>query len=120
MADSAYDQKQVYEAIEKKLNSKNSKITILPKKNAVESDPSHPKRNSNVKSRIRLGKREWIKKTKYNMRNRVENTFYRYKKIIGPSLSARTFQGQRVEMQMGCKILNTMTSLGMPQSILKI
>ena len=54
------------------------------------------------------------------MRNRVENTFYRYKKIIGPSLSARTFQGMRVEMQMGCKILSTMTSLGMLQSIVKI
>jgi transposase len=120
MADSAYDQKQVYEAIEKKLNSKNSKIAILPKKNAVVSDQSHPKRNSNVKSRIKVGKRDWIKKKKYNMRNRVENTFYRYKKIIGPSFSARTFQGQRVEMQMGCKILNIMTNLGMPQSSLKI
>lgn len=118
MADSAYDHKQVYEAIEKKLNSKNSKILILPKKNAVVTDRSHPMRNTNVRSRKRLGKREWIKKKKYNMRNRVENTFYRYKKIIGPSLSARTFQGQRVEMQMGCKILNIMTKLGMPQSSL--
>jgi len=119
MADSAYDNNGVYETISKRLKNKNSKIVIPPKKNAIASDKSHSQRNRNIRFRDRYGKRSWIKKSKYNQRNRVENTFFRYKKILGSSLKARTLQGQRVEMQMGCKLLNIMTSLGMPQSSLR-
>ena len=46
----------------------------------------------------------------------VENTAYRYKAIIGPAMRARTLQGQRVEARVACRILNTMTALGMPES----
>jgi hypothetical protein len=46
----------------------------------------------------------------------MENTMYRYKTIIGRSMRSRTFAGQRVQMQVASKILNTMTSLGMPDS----
>jgi hypothetical protein len=45
----------------------------------------------------------------------VENTFSRYKTIIGPMVRARTLQGQRVEARMGSRILNIMTSMGMPE-----
>ena len=41
---------------------------------------------------------------------------YRYKTIIGRSMRSRTFDGQRVEVQLASKILNTMTQLGMPDS----
>ncbi len=118
-ADSAYDNNQVYSLLSDHLKNKNSKILIPPKKNSIASDKSHPQRNRNIRSRDRYGKRTWIKKSKYNLRNRVENTFFRYKQIIGPTLKARTLQGQRVEMQIGCKIQNTMTALGMPQSSLR-
>ncbi len=46
----------------------------------------------------------------------VENTVVRYKTIIGRSMRSRTLDGQRVEVQLACKILNTMTLLGMPYS----
>ena len=46
----------------------------------------------------------------------VENTVYRYKVLIGRTMRSRTVQGQRVEARVGCRILNTMTALGMPQS----
>jgi hypothetical protein len=46
----------------------------------------------------------------------VENTVFQYKTIIGRSMRSRTFAGQRVEVQLASKILNTMTSLGMPDS----
>ena len=46
----------------------------------------------------------------------VENTMYRYKAIIGRTLRSRTMKGQRVEVQLASKILNTMTLLGMPDS----
>ena len=46
----------------------------------------------------------------------VENTVFRYKTIIGRSMRSRTFGGQRVEVQLASKILNTMNHLGMPDS----
>ncbi|MFC1791240.1 hypothetical protein ACFL0I_02085 [Gemmatimonadota bacterium] len=41
---------------------------------------------------------------------------YRYKTIIGRRMRSRTFDGQRVEVQLASKVLNTMTLLGMPDS----
>jgi hypothetical protein len=41
-------------------------------------------------------------------RSMVENTLYRYKTIIGPTMRSRTLQGQRVEARVSCRILNTM------------
>ena len=49
-------------------------------------------------------------------RSMVENTMYRYKAIIGPTMRSRTLQGQRAEARVGCRILNTMAALGMPES----
>ena len=46
----------------------------------------------------------------------VENAMYRYKGIIGPAMRSRTLQGQRVEARVGCRVLNTMAGLGMPES----
>jgi hypothetical protein len=52
----------------------------------------------------------------YSRRSMVENAIYRYKRLIGREMKARTMAGQRAEMRIGCKILNTMASLGMPNS----
>jgi hypothetical protein len=46
----------------------------------------------------------------------AENSIYRYKSVIGREMRARTLAGQRAEMRLGCRILNTMTHLGMPNS----
>ena len=47
---------------------------------------------------------------------RVENTFFRYKSIIGDGLRARSPTGQGSEVVLGCEILNRMTELGRPVS----
>ncbi len=44
----------------------------------------------------------------------AENSVFRYKTIIGRGMRSPTLEGQRVEAQLGCGILNTMTNLGMP------
>ncbi|MCJ7629561.1 MAG: hypothetical protein MUO50_14390 [Longimicrobiales bacterium] len=44
----------------------------------------------------------------------VENTVFRYKTVIGRGMKSRTMVGQRVEVMLPCRILNTMTRLGMP------
>ena len=50
------------------------------------------------------------------VRARVENTFFRYKSIIGDGLRARSPAGQGSEVVLGCEILNRMTALGRPAS----
>lgn len=52
----------------------------------------------------------------YSNRSMVENAIHRYKTIIGRGMRSRTLAGQQVEVHLACKILNTMTRLGMPDS----
>ena len=55
-------------------------------------------------------------KSRYAITNWAEYEAYRYKAILGREMKARTLAGQRVEARIGCRILNTMARLGMPQS----
>ena len=63
-----------------------------------------------------LGRRRWKKASGYPRQGRVENTFFRYKSIIGDGLRARRPAGQGSEVVLGCEILNRMTALGRPVS----
>jgi hypothetical protein len=47
----------------------------------------------------------------------VENAVFRYKAILGHRMRSRSLSGQRAEVRLACKILNTMTGLGMPDSV---
>jgi hypothetical protein len=68
-------------------------------------------------SRIRkVGRREWKKESGYHRQARAENTFMRYKRILGDRLHARDGDEQIVEARLACSILNRMTELGMPVS----
>ena len=76
----------------------------------------HTRAGRNIRSIRELGRREWHKRSGYSRRSLVENTMYRYKTIIGRRMRSRTFDGQRVEVLLARKILNTMTLMGMPDS----
>ena len=52
----------------------------------------------------------------YHRQGRVENTFFRYKSIIGNGLRARSPAGQGSAVVLGREILNRMTALGSPMS----
>ena len=71
-------------------------------------------RNRNIRARARVGKRTWHVASGYSRRSKVETTFHRYKAILGSAMRARGLASQRVEVRLGCKILNTMTALGTP------
>jgi hypothetical protein len=73
-------------------------------------------RNRNIRFIRRLGRREWHMRSGYGNRSMVKNAIYRYKTIIGRGMRSRTPAGQRVEVQLACRVLNTMTGLGMPDS----
>jgi hypothetical protein len=117
-ADAAYDKEAVYEAVENHTDARSPRVLIPPKKNAqVKPEAAvFRERNRNIRSRARLGKRQWHTKSGYSRRSMAENTIYRYKCIIGRTMRSRNLQGQRVEARVGCRILNTMTTLGMPES----
>ena len=117
-ADTAYDASSVYDAIENHTQGRSPRVVIPPRRDAkVASDsPSTRERNRNIRSRARHSKRDWQRRSGYNQRSLAETAMYRYKRIIGSSMRARRLATQRVEARIGCKILNRMTALGMPDS----
>ncbi len=117
-ADTAYDASGVYEAIENHSAHRSPRVLIPPRKGAqLASGPaSSRQRNRNIAAQARLGKRKWHTESGYSKRSKVETKFHRYKAIVGSAMRARGLAAQRVEARIGCKILNTMTALGMPDS----
>ena len=115
----AYDTEGVYQAIAAHEPNRRTEALIPPPKDAqLEPAPArHLKdRNRHIRCINRVGRRVWHKRSGYSKRSMVENAVYRYKEIVGRKMRSRSLAGQRVEARLGCKILNTMTSLGMPQS----
>ncbi len=115
-AGAAYDASGVYEAIKDHRADRSPRVLIPPRKGAqlaLESVTTR-ERNRNIRARARLGKRRWHIESGYSKRSRVETTFHRYRTIVGPAMRARGVASQRVEARIGCRILNTMTTLGMP------
>lgn len=118
-ADGAYDTHAVYEASHERGEGQAVRLLIPPGRNAQLSPrPSTAlrERNRNIRSIRGLGRREWHTTSGYSKRSLVENVVFRYKTIIGRSMRSRSFAGQRAEVQLASKILNTMTGLGMPDS----
>jgi hypothetical protein len=118
-ADGAYDTEGTYEAAHAQGEGRAVRVLIPPGRDAqLSPTPSAAlkERNRNIRSIRRLGRREWHKRSGYSKRSMVENAIYRYKTIIARSMRSRTLAGQRVEVQLACRILNTMTRLGMPDS----
>ncbi len=118
-ADGAYDTRAVYEAAHRRGQGRAVRVLIPPGRDAQLSlQPSEAlrERNRNIRSSRKLGRRTWHTSSGYSKRSLVENTMFRYKTIIGRSMRSRTFGGQRVEVQLAGRILNTMTHLGMPDS----
>ncbi len=118
-ADGAYDSKAVYEAAHERGEGRAVRVLIPPGRKAqLSSKPSTAleERDRNIRSVRELGRREWHTSSGYSRRSMVENTMYRYKTIISRSMRSRTFDGQRVEVQLASKVLNTMARLSMPDS----
>ena len=118
-ADGAYDTRAVYEAAHGQGRGRAVRVLIPPGRDAqLAPRPSAAleERNRNILSIRELGRRNWHTRSGYSRRSLVENTMYRYKTIIGRRMRSRTFDGQRVEVQIACKVLNTITLLGMPDS----
>ena len=109
-----YDTVAVYETA----GARGATVVVPPARTATVSGhgPRSPARDRTITLVKTLGRRQWKKASGYHRQGRVENTFFRYKSIIGDGLRARSPAGQGSEVVLGCEILNRMTELGRPVS----
>jgi hypothetical protein len=63
------------------------------------------------------GRNVWEYSFGYSKRNIVENSIYRFKKIIGSIFCSKTDNRQLTEVMLGVRILHIMNGLGMPNSV---
>jgi IS5 family transposase len=115
-ADAAYDTIAIYDA-----NAvRGSEVIVPPSKSATRSRQRRFRTSARDRTIMRIkevGRRRWKKESGYHQQARVENTFFRYKMIVGPGLRARHPKSQHVEALMACNILDRMAGLGMPKSL---
>ena len=115
-ADAAYDTTAIYEAA----GVRGAKVIVPPRKTATRSRRRSPlpcARDSTIMRVKEIGRHRWKKESGYQRQARVENTFFRYKSIIGHKLRARHPKSQEAEALIACNILNLMTEIGQPESI---
>jgi hypothetical protein len=115
--DGAYDKSKVYEALKKR----KIKPIIPPRKGARIKRHGNARgkplaRDKNIRDIRKAGRKRWKENTNYHRRSLVETTMFRFKSIFGGKLRARVPECQKIEVKIKCKILNTMTQLGMPES----
>ncbi|MCP4093647.1 MAG: IS5 family transposase, partial [Planctomycetes bacterium] len=115
IGDTAYDTAAIYDAA----GARGAKVVVPPVRRAVVSRSKLPlsARDTTVLKVNAMGRRKWKKVSGYHRQGRVENTFFRYKQIIGGKLNARHVQAQEVEAVLACRILNRMGEMGMPKSV---
>ena len=115
-ADAAYDTIAIYDAV----GARGAEVVIPPTRAATRSQRQRPRPSSRDRTIIRvkeIGRRRWKKESGYHQQARVENTFFRYKTIIGGRLRARHPKSQEAEAIIACNILNRMITLGKPESL---
>ena len=118
-ADGAYDKRKVYDSLN--AHSPDVNILIPPRKNARiwkhgNTKTERLKRDENLRSIRKDGRKEWKKNSGYHVRSLAETTMFRLKTIFGDNLSARLLETQTTQALVRCAALNKMTHLGMPQS----
>ena len=114
-ADPAYDTVAFYDAAHRR----GAHVVVPPARTATVSRRKPPRssaRDRTIVAVTEIGRRQWKKMSGYHRQARVENTFFRYKSIIGDGLRARSLAGQGSEAVLACHILNQMTERGRPES----
>ncbi len=114
-ADSAYDSLAIYTAGA----ARGADVVVPPSKSATRSRQRRSRSSTRDRTILRIkevGRRQWKKESGYYQQARVENTFFRYKSIVGDRLRARHPKAQEAEATIACNVLNRMAGLGVPAS----
>jgi IS5 family transposase len=113
IGDAAYDSKEIYEAAERHA----ARVVVPPLKTARVSTHSPQARNRAVKRIAKVGRQRWKTEVRYHRQGKIENTFFRYKTVIGDRLRSRDPDTQITEVILGCNLLNRMYERGRPRSV---
>jgi IS5 family transposase len=114
-ADAAYDTTAIYDSA----LAHGAKVVIPPVKTATRSHRRRSRSNARDRTIMRvkeIGRRRWKKESGYHRQARVENTFFRYKSVVGDRLRARHPKSQEAEAIIACNVLNRMIAIGRPES----
>ena len=118
IADGAYDQSGVYEAVTKR--HPGSGVVAPPRSTAVPSDTAQSapaQRDRHLQAIAADGRKAWQATSGYNLRALVEAFFSRYKHVIGEGLHFHTDDRQQTEIGVAVLVLNRMLDLGHPDSV---
>jgi hypothetical protein len=112
IGDAAYDSREIYDAAENRA----ARVVVPPIRNARVNKHSPQARNRSVKRIGNVGRQRWKTETGYHRQGKAENTFFRYKSMIGSRLRSRDPDSQKTEVILSCNILNRMFEHGHPKS----
>ena len=117
--DKAYDTRIDYDAV----RQRQARASIPPRRGAriwqhANTQAERLIRDENLRAIRQHGRKAWKQSSGYHRRSLAETAMSRFKRILGPTISARTFPGQAAEIKVRCNILNIMTQLGTPDSYL--
>jgi hypothetical protein len=111
--DGAYDYMTAYEAIDEH----KVRATIPPRRNArIHNTAQFAARDENLRRIRKIGRKKWKQESGYHRRSLAENTFFRYKLVMGDKVNEKKFETQACEILIRCAVLNRMTHMGMPDS----
>ena len=115
LGDPGYDGESVYQL----LKFKGIKPTIRPPNNTqkIEFTGTKTTREEAVDYQQTKGYQAWRVKNNYGRRERVENTFFRFKRSFGSEFLSRNDKNMKQEMTIKCKLLNRMLEIGRPISV---
>lgn len=118
-ADGAFDKRICYDALEE---MSVQRIAIPPQKNAHiwlhGNSGKHPPlpRDENLRRIRQIGRSAWKKESGYHRRSIAETAMFRIKTIFTDKLRSISFANQCAELMIRLKVLNLMSTLGMPEA----
>lgn len=118
-SDGAYDTRTYYEAV----LQRGAAPVFAPRRTAQPSPTKDPTgwraaRNRILRQIAVYGRSAWRQLSGYTRQSIAENAMWRFKQLFGGRLWARGLQAQRTEAVVKCAVLNRMTHLGMPETVL--
>ena len=118
-ADGAYESFDNYKSVV----DHGAEPVIPPRKDAKIKQHGNSKkdplpRDEVVRAVKKLGRKRWKEESLYHLRSISETAMFRFKNTFGDKLLSRTFKRQAIELIDKCNMLNIMTELGMPDSVM--
>lgn len=110
--DGAYDTRACYEAI----RVKRATALIPPRDGAALWEIGHPRNIAVACQKLYGSNTHWKKRFGYHLRSLSETGMFRFKQLLGGTLTLRNYNAQVGEAYAMVKALNKITGLGMPKT----